>query len=133
MFLRLFLLFSLIPLIELFILLRIGAVIGSINTILLVIITGVVGAYLAQSEGARTLHKIRDLMDQGQMPGDALLDALLILIAGIVLLTPGIMTDFMGLLLLIPVTRTKIRDWIKIRLEQKLSSSNVTINYKDTF
>ncbi len=129
MFLRLFLLFSLIPLIELFILLRIGSVIGSLNTILLVIFTGVVGAYLAQNEGIRTLHKIRDLMAQGQMPGDALLDALLILIAGIVLLTPGIMTDLLGLLLLFPATRTIIRNWLKKRIEPKLSSPNVTIHY----
>jgi len=131
MFLRLFLLFSLIPLIELFILLRIGGLIGPGNTILLVIFTGVAGAYLAQNEGMRTLHKIKSLMDQGQMPGDAMLDGLLILIAGIVLLTPGILTDFAGLLLLFPVTREKIREGIKKQLEHKLSSSNVTIHYND--
>ncbi len=133
MFFRLFLLFSLVPLIELFILLRIGAVIGSINTILLVIFTGIAGAYLAQNEGIRTFHKIRDMMAQGRMPGDVLLDALLILIAGFVLLTPGIMTDLLGLLLLFPATRIKIRNRLKNYLEQKISSPNVTINYKDTF
>jgi len=128
MFLRLFFLFSCIPLIELFILLRIGAVIGSVNTILLVIITGVLGAYLAQKEGIRTMQKIRALTSRGEMPGNELLDALLILIAGIVLLTPGIITDFIGLLLLLPLTRKPIREWIKRRIEEKMSSQTITIN-----
>ena len=128
MFLRLFLLFSCIPLVELFILLRIGAVIGSANTILLVIITGIVGAYLAQNEGIRTMQKIKHLTSKGEMPADALLDGLLILIAGIVLLTPGIITDFTGLLLLLPLTRRPIREYIKEQIENKLSDSTITIN-----
>ena len=132
MFLRLFLLFSCIPLIELFILLRIGAVIGPGNTLLLVIITGVLGAYLAQKEGIKTMQKIRHLTSKGEMPGNALLDALLILIAGIVLLTPGIITDFIGLLLLLPFTRKPIREYIRKQIEEKISSQTITI-YQDPF
>jgi UPF0716 protein FxsA len=127
MFLRLFLLFTCIPLVELYLLLKIGSVIGAVNTILLVIITGVLGAYLAQQEGLRTLDRIRALMAQGEMPGEPLIDALLILVAGFVLITPGILTDLLGFLLLIPGTRAPIRGWIRGRLERKFASGNAAV------
>jgi UPF0716 protein FxsA len=127
MFLRLFLLFTCIPLVELYLLLQIGSIIGAVNTILLVIITGVLGAYLAQQEGFRTLERIRTLMAQGEMPGDPLIDALLILVAGFVLITPGILTDLLGFLMLLPVTRSPIRRWIKGLLERKFAASNAAV------
>ncbi len=127
MFLRLFLLFTCIPLMELYLLLQIGSVIGAVNTILLVIITGVLGAYLAQQEGIRTLEKIRSLMARGEMPGEPLIDAMLILVAGFVLITPGILTDLLGFLMLIPATRASIRRWIKGQLERRFSASNTTV------
>lgn len=127
MFLRLFLLFTCIPLVELYLLLQIGSVIGVVNTILLVIITGVLGAYLAQQEGIRTLERIRTLMARGEMPGEPLIDALLILVAGFVLITPGILTDLLGFLLLIPATRAPIRRWIKSQLERKFAASNAAV------
>jgi len=127
MFLRLFLLFTCIPLVELYLLLQIGSVIGAVNTFLLVIITGVLGAYLAQQEGIRTLERIRTLMARGEMPGEPLIDALLILVAGFVLITPGILTDLLGFLMLIPATRAPIRRWIKGQLERKFSASNAAV------
>ncbi len=127
MFLRLFLLFTCIPLVELYLLLQIGSVIGAVNTFLLVIITGVLGAYLAQQEGIRTLERIRTLMARGEMPGEPLIDALLILVAGFVLITPGILTDLLGFLMLIPATRAPIRRWIKGQLERKFSTSNPAV------
>jgi UPF0716 protein FxsA len=127
MFLRLFLLFTCIPLVELYLLLQIGSVIGAVNTFLLVIITGVLGAYLAQQEGIRTLERIRTLMARGEMPGEPLIDALLILVAGFVLITPGILTDLLGFLMLIPATRAPIRRWIKGQLERKFSTSNAAV------
>jgi UPF0716 protein FxsA len=127
MFLRLFLLFTCIPLVELYLLLQIGSVIGAVNTFLLVIITGVLGAYLAQQEGIRTLERIRTLMARGEMPGEPLIDALLILVAGFVLITPGILTDLLGFLMLIPATRAPIRRWIKSQLERKFSASNASV------
>jgi UPF0716 protein FxsA len=127
MFLRLFLLFTCIPLVELFLLLQIGSIIGAVNTILLVIITGVLGAYLAQQEGIRTLERIRTLMARGEMPGAPLIDALLILVAGFVLITPGILTDLLGFLMLVPATRAPIRRWIKGQMERKFSASNAAV------
>ncbi len=127
MFFRLFLLFTCIPLVELYLLLRIGSVIGAVNTILLVIGTGVLGAYLAQQEGLRTLEKIRTLAARGEMPGEPLIDAMLILVAGFVLITPGILTDLLGFLMLIPVTRAPIRGWIKGQMERRFSASSPTV------
>ena len=127
MFLRLFLLFTCIPLVELVLLLQIGSVIGAVNTILLVIITGVLGAYLAQQEGLRTLERIRTLMGRGEMPGEPLIDALLILVAGFVLITPGILTDLLGFLMLLPATRTPIRRWIKGQLEKKFADGSAAV------
>jgi UPF0716 protein FxsA len=132
MFLRLFLLFTCIPLVELYLLLQIGSVIGALNTILLVIVTGVLGAYLAQQEGLRTLERIRLLMARGEMPGQPLIDAMLILVAGFVLITPGILTDLLGFLMLVPASRAHIRRWIQRRLERKFSEMNTTVTCVDT-
>ena len=112
---------------ELYLLLQIGSIIGAVNTILFVIITGVLGAYLAQQEGLRTLERIRTLMARGEMPGEPLIDALLILVAGFVLITPGILTDLLGFLMLIPATRAPIRRWIKGQLERKFAAGNSAV------
>ena len=131
MFLRLFLLFTCVPLVELYLLLQIGSVIGALNTILLVIFTGMLGAFLAQREGIRTLQTIQSLLAQGEMPGEALLDALLILLAGFVLITPGILTDLLGFLLLVPGGRDHVRKWLRGYLEKKLSSAHTRVTYKE--
>lgn len=127
MFFRLLLLFTCVPLVELYLLLKIGSVIGAVNTILLVIITGVLGAYLAQQEGLRTLDRIRTLMAQGEMPGEPLIDAFLVLVAGFVLITPGILTDLLGFLMLAPATRAPIRRWIRGQLERRFSAGNAAV------
>lgn len=127
MFLRLFLVFTCVPLLELYLLLQIGSIIGAVNTILLVIVTGLLGAYLAQQEGLRTLERIRSLMAQGEMPGDPLIDALLILAAGFLLITPGILTDLLGFLLIIPATRAPVRRWLRDRLERKFAAGRADV------
>lgn len=121
MLLRLFLCFTLIPMIELYILIRIGDVIGGINTLLLVIATGFFGAWLARLEGMQTLMRVRSSLDQGIMPTEDLVDGLIIFAAGVVLITPGLMTDILGLMMLWPVTRnffkktlrSKCREWTR--------------------
>ena len=118
MFLKLFLAFTLIPVIEIYILIEIGSRIGSIFTIILVILTGFIGAYLARIQGMHTMLRVRNSMQQGIMPENELIDALLILIAGIVLLTPGFVTDITGILLLIPKTRHVINRFLKQKFAQ---------------
>ena len=114
---KLFLAFTIIPVSEIYILIAIGGQIGILPSIGLVILTGIVGASLARSQGLQTLGRIRDSFQQGVVPGEELLNALLIAIAGIVLLTPGFLTDAAGLFLLIPATRTLCREWLKRRME----------------
>ena len=121
---KLFLAFTIIPVSEIYILIAIGGQIGILPSIALVILTGIVGASLARSQGLQTLGRIRDSFQQGLVPGEELLNALLIAIAGIVLLTPGFLTDAAGLFLLIPATRTLCREWLKRRMESVYAQRN---------
>ena len=122
---KLFLAFTIIPVSEIYILIAIGGQIGILPSIGLVILTGIIGASLARSQGLQTLGRIRDSFQQGVVPGEELLNALLIAIAGIVLLTPGFLTDAAGLFLLIPATRTLCREWLKRRMELIYAQRNV--------
>lgn len=122
---KLFLAFTLIPVSEIYILITIGGQIGILPSIALVILTGIIGASLARSQGLQTLGRIRDSFQQGLVPGEELLNALLIAIAGIILLTPGFLTDAAGLFLLIPATRTLCREWLKRRMELIYAQRNV--------
>ena len=122
---KLFLAFTIIPVSEIYILIAIGGQIGILPSICLVILTGIVGASLARSQGLKTLGRIRNSFQQGVVPGEELLNALLIAIAGIVLLTPGFLTDAAGLFLLIPATRTLCREWLKRRIELVYAQRNV--------
>ena len=112
MFFRLVLLFTLVPLAELYLLLVTGRWLGVPATIALVLFTGALGAWLARSQGVATFARVRSQLAEGAMPTDALADGLLILVAGAVLLTPGLLTDVCGFLLLVPVSRAQIRRWL---------------------
>ena len=127
MFLKLFLAFTLIPVFELYLLIKIGTVIGAFNTLLLVIITGVAGAYLARLQGMQTMFRVRAKLQQGEMPAEDMLDALLIFIAGVVLLTPGLLTDIAGLLLLLPPTRLRFKIWLRQKFDDWMRHSQVQI------
>ncbi len=113
MFPRLLLLFIIVPLLELWILIDIGSFIGTGPTLLIIIGTGVLGAYLARKEGFRTFFSIQQKLNEGQIPADEMFDGLIILIAGAVLLTPGIITDIFGFLLLYAPTRKRFKIWMK--------------------
>jgi|TARA_B100002003_G_scaffold238399_1_gene256584 UPF0716 protein FxsA len=119
MLLKLFLAFTLIPLVEIYLLIKLGQNFGAITSILLVIFTGILGAYLAKMEGLRTLFRLQETLREGGMPGEELLDALLIALAGLVLITPGFITDAVGFLLLVPFTRMLVKNWLKERLRAK--------------
>lgn len=124
MFGKLLLLIIVIPMLELFILVKIGTVIGFWPTVGICILTGVLGASLARIQGFLTLQRIQMELQQGQMPADKMLDGLLILIGGIVLLTPGFITDALGFAMLIPWTREIFKQYLKKRLEGHIKSAN---------
>jgi len=122
MFLRLFLLFTIVPLVELVLLIKIGGVIGVAPTIAIVIGTGVLGAWLARWQGLAVLRRIGDEMAAGRLPTDALIDGLLVLVAAAMLLTPGFLTDSAGFLLLVPGTRAKVRRLVAAAMARKAGS-----------
>jgi len=128
MFLKLFLAFTLIPMIELYLLIKLGAIIGAFNTLLLVILTGATGAYLARLQGLQVMFRVRERLQQGEMPAEDMLDALIIFIAGIVLLTPGLLTDMAGLLLLLPSIRFRFKVWLRQKLDLWTQNRKIRIS-----
>jgi len=116
MVLKLFLAFTLIPVLEIYFLIKIGYYLGAFNTVIVVIVTALLGASLARREGIRTMTRVREGLNRGELPADEMLDAVLIFIGGIVLLTPGFLTDLAGIAILIPNSRV----WLKRRLRKKL-------------
>lgn len=129
MLLRLFLAFTLIPVTELYILVKIGNVIGALNTILLVILTGFAGAWLARLQGFQTMLRIRASLAQNIMPAEEMVDAMLIFGAGLVLLTPGLLTDILGLLLLFPPSRRRFKTWLRGKFDHWMRQDRVHITY----
>ena len=123
MLLRLLLLFTLIPLAELALLLVLSDKTSWQFTLALVLLTGVVGAALARYEGLRCLKKIRQKLAAGELPGDPLLDGLMILLAGALLVTPGVLTDLFGFALLLPVFRRIIKRWLIRRFRSRIQVS----------
>jgi len=113
MFLRLLLLFTIVPAVELYLLVTIGSQIGVGITLGIAIFTGILGAALAKREGLRTLQDARMNAQSGKMPTDQMIDGLLLLVAAAVLITPGFLTDAAGFTLLLPPMRTFIRNSIK--------------------
>lgn len=93
-------------------LLKIADVRGWVHTLILVVATGILGTWLARSQGIKTYYKIQQSLSAGRMPTDSLIDAALIFVAGALLLTPGILTDLFGFSLLFPVTRHLYRRWL---------------------
>lgn len=104
----LFFIFVLVPLIELMLLIEVGAIIGSGWTFVLIIATAIVGTKLVKQQGFHTWRKIQTELSSGQMPAKSLFDGICILISGVTLITPGFITDAIGLLLLTPVFRAVI-------------------------
>jgi Protein affecting phage T7 exclusion by the F plasmid len=106
MLLKFFLAFTIIPITEIYLLIEIGSIFGTFTAVTLVILTGFLGAFLARMQGLQALYRIQGSLSEGRMPSSEFLDALLIVVAGLVLLTPGFLTDAAGFLLLYPQQET---------------------------
>ena len=122
MFAKLLILFIGLPLVELAILVRLGEWMGFWPTITLVVVTGFIGAALAKQQGFRTWARIQSEMAAGRMPTAELLDGLLILIGGVVLLTPGLLTDLFGFSLLVPPVRAAVKAFVQRRFVSQLQN-----------
>lgn len=107
--LRLIALLLLIPLFDVLLLVVVANFIGVVQTVLIVVLTALIGMLLVRAEGRHTLRKIQRKLAQGEAPTDELVDGGLLLVSGVMLLTPGLVTDLIGLILVIPVTRYPVR------------------------
>ncbi len=110
MFGRLFALFVFVPLIELILLIQISARVGLGPTLGLIVITGAIGAFLARNQGLLAFRRIQNELAAGRVPADEMIEGMLVLVGGAVLLTPGLLTDIAGFLLMVPgIRRSMIR------------------------
>ena len=108
MFPILLLLFIFVPIIEIGLFIQVGGFLGLWPTIALVLITAFVGASLVRSQGIQTLMSVQGRLQQGEMPAQQILEGVMLAVAGVLLLTPGFMTDALGMLVLLPAPRAMI-------------------------
>ena len=118
-------LFVIVPFVELYILIELGNRIGALPTLGIVVITGIAGAALAKHQGLGVWHRIRTELSYGHMPGEVLFDGVLVLIGSVLLLTPGILTDITGFILLIPPGRYIVKKYVKVWIDKKLKSGQM--------
>ena len=123
-FTKLLILFVLVPVTELYILIEVGKKIGSLTTIGVIILTGIIGTYLVKSQGFMILRKIQNDLNEGIMPGDSLIQGAIILAGGILLLTPGFVTDILGFIFLMPASRNILKKYLLKWLKGKIKEGN---------
>ena len=136
MMLRLFLIFTILPALELFLLFRVSDYLGSAETVLLIIVTGILGSHMARQEGGAVLKKLITELQSGRSPAKEITEGVMILSGGLLLVTPGVVTDFIGFSLIIPITRkflaTPILDFALSRMSFG-ANGGVRKNFKDGF
>ncbi len=127
---RLILIFIVVPLIEILLLIEIGSRIGALNTIFIIVLTGILGASMMRQQGFTIIRNIQRDLSQGRMPTGELINGALVLVGGIVLLTPGFFTDAVGFILLVPATRALIRKKIQLLIRKKIESGDIHIFFR---
>ena len=127
---RLILIFIVVPLIEILLLIEIGSRIGALNTILVIVLTAILGASMMRHQGFTIMRNIQRDLSRGRMPTGELINGALVLVGGIVLLTPGFFTDAVGFILLIPATRGVIRKKIQLLIRRKIESGDIHIFFR---
>lgn len=126
---RLLALFLITPVVELALLYQVGEAIGFWPTIGIIVITGVTGSYLAKREGLSVWRTFNQRLQRGELPGKELLDGMIILMAGALLITPGVLTDVVGFIGLIPPTRSLIRNYVNKRIQRAVERGSVRLTF----
>ena len=119
MFARLFIIFTSVSLLEIFVLMKVGSFLGPWPTIGLVILSAMVGSALVRSQGLQLIRDLQERAAKGEMPGQQLIEGIMLIVTGVLLVTPGFVTDFAGLLLLQPTLRGRFA---------KLILANISLN-----
>lgn len=115
-------LFIAVPLVEIAVIIQVGQWLGVLDTIGLLLLISIAGAWLVKRQGVGVVRRIRSALDAGRVPGPELLDGALLLLAGALLLTPGFVTDFFGLLLLLPPVRAGARGFLRRRFVVRVAT-----------
>lgn len=115
------LVFLVVPLLELYVLIQVGQAIGALETVAALILMGVVGGWLMKREGLGAVRRIQAQAQRGQVPGRELVDGFLILFGGALMLTPGFLTDVLGLSLLVPPLRAAVRRTLARQLQARVA------------
>ena len=126
---KLFLLFAILPIVEIAILINVGEQIGGWYTVAIVILTAFAGAHLVRQQGLSTLMQAQKKMQAGTMPGQEMAEGLLLVIAGVLLVTPGFITDGIGFLLSLPMTRPLIAKGLVKHLSLRVVSTSFDGNF----
>jgi len=126
--LKLLALFTIVPALELFLLLQIGSWLGPLPTLLLVLLTGAVGAWFAKREGLGLLQQLRSDLSMGIPPAERLVEGALVLVGGVLLVTPGVLTDLTGLTLVLPWTRRLIAPIVLSRLGGMITGGSFKVD-----
>jgi len=133
MFIRLLFLMTFIPFIEIYFLIRLNRSIGFGNTILVVLVTGVIGAWLLRKQGHSILQEIQKNSQQNQLPSEAISKGFFTFIGGLLLLTPGILTDAIGLSLIFPVTQSLWKKYFMLKWQQGIKKGNIHFHSSQNF
>ena len=126
---RLFLLFTAVPLLELMILIELGRTMGLSATIGIVLLTGAIGAWAARAQGFYVLGRIQSELNTGQLPAEQLVDGAMVLVGGVLLITPGLLTDSVGFALMVPVVRRVIREMLMRKFQGIIKDGRVKIHH----
>jgi UPF0716 protein FxsA len=124
---RLFAIFAIVPVLELYLIIRVGRVCGAWPTVLLLLATAAAGSWLARHQGVAVLRRIQEEMGQGRLPAAELLDGALILLGGVLLLFPGFLSDLLGISLLLPPTRRLWKGVLGEWLRRRLATGQVVV------
>ena len=119
-----------LPIIELALLIKLHGMVGFLPTVFIVLSTGIIGAWLVRRQGLAMLFHIQREMSIGNLPAPQMIDGVMILVAGALLVTPGLITDTAGFLLLVPQVRERIRFWLRKKLERKVREGYIQVHMK---
>ena len=129
---KLLLLFIVVPAVELALLIELGSHLGTLPTLALIAVTGVVGAFLARRQGLAVVARAQEQMRLGQLPAGSMADGVMILVAAALLMTPGILTDALGFLLLVPPFRSFLKDSLHKRIRKAIEENRIDIHVAGT-
>ncbi|MGD8861280.1 MAG: FxsA family protein [Myxococcales bacterium] len=124
---KLFLLFTIVPLVELYLLTWLAGRVGFWTTVMIVLVTGVLGAAMARAEGLRVIRSWQRSIEQGQLPEEGVMGGVLVLVGGVLLVTPGVLTDALGLSLLFPPTRRLIAIELTRRVQRAIERGSIHV------